>query len=137
MYSLQKRNFRMKLHLDFLYLYDLKNLFFLFITSLCLSCILFFISYFIAKKEAYTEKLSAYECGFEPYEDARNQFDVQFYLIAIIYLIFDIETVLLYPWAVSLNNISSLSFWTIFDFIIELWLGYVYIWRTRILTWTI
>jgi len=123
--------------LDNIKIYDFQKLFFLFLFSLLVSCLLFFISYFISKKEAYTEKLSAYECGFEPYEDARNQFDVQFYLIAIIYLIFDIETIFLYPWAIAFFDISAIGFWTIIDFISELWLGYIYIWRTKVLTWTI
>jgi len=122
--------------LDYIKILDFQKLLFLFLFSLFLSSVLFFISYFIAKKEAYTEKLSAYECGFEPYEDARNQFDVQFYLVAIIYLIFDVEVIFLYPWAIALIDISAIGFWTLFDFIIELWVGYIYIWRTKVLTWT-
>jgi len=100
--------------IDHFKLFDFTKLFYLFLFSLFLSGFLFFISFFISKKEAYTEKLSAYECGFEPYEDARNQFDVQFYLIAIIYLIFDIEAIFLYPWAVIFIDISAIGFWTFF-----------------------
>jgi len=124
------------LFLDLYKFDDFKKLLILFCFSMILSIIILFVSYLFSKKEAYTEKLSTYECGFEPYEDARNQFDVQFYLIAIIYLIFDIEVVFLYPWAVVTTEISAIGFSTILDFLIELWIGFVFLWRTRILTWT-
>jgi len=121
--------------LNFYTFEDYTKLLVLFGFSIVLSIILLFASYVLSKKEAYTEKLSTYECGFEPYEDARNQFDVQFYLIAIIYLIFDIEVVFLYPWAVVTNEISAIGFSTILDFLVELWIGFIFLWRTRILTW--
>ena len=64
----------------------------------------------MAFSEAESEKLSSYECGFDPYEDARNAFDVRFYLVAILFLLFDIETVFLFPWAVSLSELPSIGY---------------------------
>jgi NADH:ubiquinone oxidoreductase subunit 3 (subunit A) len=86
-------------------------------------------SYFIAKKAGDSEKLSAYECGFDPFEDARNQFDVRFYLVAILFIIFDLEASFLFPWAVSLNKIGAMGFWTMLDFLFELGVGYYYAWK--------
>ena len=81
------------------------------------------------------EKLSAYECGFEPYEDARNVFDVRFYLVAILFLIFDLETVYFFPWCVSLSYLNNQGFWFMLDFIIELLIGYVYAWVVGAFDW--
>ena len=82
-----------------------------------------------------TEKLSSYECGFEPYEDARNKFDVKFYIVGILFIIFDIEAVFLFPWSVSIGNIDLIGFWSMVDFIFELTIGYAYIWITGVLDW--
>ena len=81
------------------------------------------------------EKLSAYECGFTPFEDARVRFDVRFYLVAILFIIFDLEAAFLYPWAVSLSNITSVGFWSMFDFMFELCIGFVYVWKRGALEW--
>jgi NADH-quinone oxidoreductase subunit A len=97
--------------------------------SLIVAFILVIISYLFAKQEGGTEKLSTYECGFEPFEDARNTFDIKFYIIAILFIIFDIEVAFLFPWSVTFNYIGSLGFWVIMDFIVELVIGYVYIWK--------
>ena len=70
------------------------------------------VNFLCAPSKPDAEKLSAYECGFEPFEDSRMEFDVRFYLIAILFMIFDIEAMFLFPWASSLSNISSLGFWT-------------------------
>lgn len=115
---------------------DFKKLFLFFLISILLSLIIFCLSYIITIKDSYTEKLSTYECGFEPYEDARNQFDVQFYLIALIYLIFDVEVIFLYPWALLTTDLSKITLFTIIDFMIELWVGFIFIWRTHVLTWS-
>ena len=72
--------------------------------AVLLSFILIGLSYLLAVQNPETEKLSTYECGFEPYEDARNIFDVKFYLVAILFIVFDIETMFLLPWSVSLSN---------------------------------
>lgn len=103
--------------------------------AILLASIIVTFSYILAIQNPDTEKLSVYECGFEPYEDARNIFDVKFYLIAILFIIFDIETMFLLPWSVSLSQINILGFWAMFDFIIELGIGFIYIWYLGALEW--
>lgn len=105
------------------------------IIAIVLSLIIFGFSYLLSVQNPDTEKLSAYECGFDPYEDARHTFDVRFYLIAILFMIFDIEAMFLFPWASSLSNISSLGFWTMVDFIVELGVGFIYAWQIGALEW--
>jgi len=105
------------------------------IIAIVLSLIIFGFSYLLSVQSPDTEKLSAYECGFDPYEDARHTFDVRFYLIAILFMIFDIEAMFLFPWASSLSNISSLGFWTMVDFIVELGVGFIYAWQIGALEW--
>jgi len=105
------------------------------IVAIALSLIIFGFSYLLSVQNPDTEKLSAYECGFDPYEDARHTFDVRFYLIAILFMVFDIEAMFLFPWASSLSNISSLGFWTMVDFIIELGVGFIYAWQIGALEW--
>jgi len=82
-----------------------------------------------------SEKLSTYECGFEPYEDARDMFDVRFYLVAILFLIFDLETVYLFPWCVSLFHQSPEGLYIMFEFFFELTVGFVYAWSMKALDW--
>jgi len=105
------------------------------IVAIVLSLVIFSLSYLLSVQNPDTEKLSAYECGFDPYEDARHTFDVRFYLIAILFMVFDIEAMFLFPWASSLSNISSLGFWTMVDFIIELGVGFIYAWQIGALEW--
>ena len=106
-----------------------------FIVSIALSFILYGLGYFISIQNPDTEKVSTYECGFDPYEDARNTFDVRFYLVAILFIIFDLEAVFFFPWAVSLSHLTSWGFWTMIDFLIELVLGFLYAWRIGALEW--
>jgi len=101
-------------------------LIFLFI-AIILSIFIILLSYVLAVQKPETEKLSTYECGFEPYEDARHTFDVKFYLIAILFIVFDIETMFLIPWTTVLAQLDLVGFWSMIDFIFELSLGYVYI----------
>jgi NADH-quinone oxidoreductase subunit A len=90
----------------------------------------------LAVQNPDSEKLSSYECGFEPYEDARNVFDVKFYLVGILFIIFDIETMFLLPWTISLSSLDILGFWSMIDFIIELGVGFIYIWYIGALDWS-
>jgi NADH-quinone oxidoreductase subunit A len=106
-----------------------------FLVALILAVLLFSLSYIVAKQIPDAEKISAYECGFDPFEDARNTFDVRFYLVAILFIIFDLEAAFLYPWAVSLSNITSFGFWSMFDFMFELCIGFVYVWKRGALEW--
>jgi len=105
------------------------------IIAFLLSFLIFGLSYLLSVQNPDTEKLSAYECGFDPYEDARHTFDVRFYLVAILFIIFDIEAMFLFPWSISLNHITSLGFWSMVDFIIELGIGFIYAWKIGALEW--
>ena len=81
------------------------------------------------------EKLSAYECGFEAFDDSRMEFDVRFYLVAILFIIFDLEVTFLFPWAIVLSTIGSFGFWIMIDFLVELTIGFVYVWKKGALDW--
>jgi len=103
--------------------------------AIILSFVIVTLSYLLAIQNPETEKLSSYECGFEPYEDARNAFEIKFYLVAILFIIFDVETMFLLPWSVSLAQLSNLGFWSMIDFIIELGVGFIYVWYIGALEW--
>ena len=107
----------------------------LFLFSIFLSMIILFISFRVSIYSPDVEKLSSYECGFDPYEDARNVFDVRFYLVAILFLIFDLEAAYFFPWCISLSFLNSDSFFGILDFILELLFGFIYAWRIGALDW--
>ena len=81
------------------------------------------------------EKLSAYECGFEAFDDSRMEFDVRFYLVAILFIIFDLEIAFLFPWAISLGNIGALGFWSMMIFLSVLTVGFIYEWKKGALEW--
>ena len=105
------------------------------VIAIVLALIIVTLSYLLAVQNPETEKLSVYECGFEPYEDARNIFDVKFYLVAILFIIFDIETMFLLPWSISLAQLNNLGFWSMIDFILELGVGFIYVWYLGALEW--
>ena len=105
------------------------------IIAILLSLIIVGFSYLLSIQNPEPEKLSTYECGFEPYEDSRHKFDVRFYLVAILFIIFDIETMFLLPWSVTLSQLNLLGFWSMIDFIIELGVGFVYVWYIGALEW--
>lgn len=81
------------------------------------------------------EKLSQYECGFEAFGDARSKFDVRFYLVSILFIIFDLEVAFLFPWAVSLSTIGLFGFWTMMAFLGILTIGFIYEWKKGALDW--
>ena len=81
------------------------------------------------------EKLSAYECGFNAFDDARMKFDVRFYLVAILFIIFDLEVAFLFPWAITFGELGSLGFWSMMVFLGVLTIGFVYEWRKGALDW--
>ena len=114
---------------------ELLPIFFYLLIAIILSIIIITFSYILVIQNPETEKLSTYECGFEPYEDARHKFDVKFYLVAILFIIFDIETMFLLPWSISLSQLNLLGFWSMIDFIIELGVGFLYIWYIGALEW--
>ena len=92
-------------------------------------------SWIIGKNKPDDQKLSPYECGFDAFEDTRSQFDVRFYLVAILFIIFDLEVAFLFPWAVSLGSIGVIGFWSMIVFLIVLTVGFIYEWRKGALEW--
>ena len=102
------------------------TLFICLILSFLLSGVILAASYNLALQTPDSEKTSAYECGFEPFEDARNRFDVRFYIVAILFLIFDIEVVYLFPWASTLGVTGSTSYGVRRFFLVLLTIGFVY-----------
>lgn len=92
-------------------------------------------SYIIARQRPDSEKVSAYECGFEAFDDARSRFDVRFYLVAILFIIFDLEVAFLFPWAVSLGEIGLFGFWSMVVFLGILTIGFIYEWKKGALEW--
>ena len=93
------------------------------------------LNFIFSPKNPDPEKLSAYECGFEAFGDSRMEFDVRFYLVAILFIIFDLEIAFLFPWAISLGNIGSLGFWSMMIFLFVLTIGFVYEWKKGALDW--
>lgn len=93
------------------------------------------LTFFVATQKPDPEKRSAYECGFEAFEDARMQFDVRFYLVAILFVIFDLETAFLFPWAVVLDKIGLFGFIEMMLFLLILLVGYIYAWKKGALQW--
>ncbi|MGF1550358.1 MAG: NADH-quinone oxidoreductase subunit A [Sphingomonadaceae bacterium] len=93
------------------------------------------VSWFTGASRPYADKLAEYECGFPAFEDSRAQFDVRFYLIAILFIIFDLEVAFLFPWAVSLGFIGFAGWAAMMVFLAELTIGYVYAWKKGALEW--
>ncbi|HEX5321391.1 MAG TPA: NADH-quinone oxidoreductase subunit A [Stellaceae bacterium] len=92
-------------------------------------------SFVAARQRPNSEKLSPYECGFEPFEDARVRFDVRYYLVAILFIIFDLEVAFLFPWAVSLGDVGLFGFWSMVVFLAVLTVGFAYEWMKGALEW--
>ena len=92
-------------------------------------------SFIIARQRPYPEKVSAYECGFDAFDDARGQFDVRFYLVAILFIVFDLEIAFLFPWAISLADIGMFGFWSMMGFLGILTIGFIYEWKKGALEW--
>lgn len=93
------------------------------------------IPFVVAVRNPDNEKNSAYECGFSPFNDARGQFDVRFYLVAILFIIFDLEIAFLFPWAISLGSIGVFGFWSMMVFLSVLTVGFIYEWKKGGLEW--
>jgi NADH-quinone oxidoreductase subunit A len=103
--------------------------------AVAMSVMILTASFMVARQHPDREKLSAYECGFEPFDDSRQRFDVRFYLVAILFIIFDLEVAFLFPWAVSLGNIGLFGFWSMMVFLAILTIGFVYEWKKGALEW--
>ena len=99
------------------------------------SCAAVVLSLVVAKQKPDADKLSAYECGFDAFDDARHKFDVRFYLVAILFIIFDLEVAFLFPWAVTLGKIGMFGFWSMVVFLGVLTVGFIYEWKKGALDW--
>ena len=91
--------------------------------------------FLLAFKAPDTEKLSAYECGFNAFDDARMKFDIRFYLVSLLFIIFDLEVAFLFPWAVAFKEVGVAGFWSMIVFLTVLTIGFVYEWRKGALEW--
>jgi NADH-quinone oxidoreductase subunit A len=100
-----------------------------------LSAVMILASYVVARQKPDVAKASAYECGFDAFEDSRGKFDVRFYLVAILFIIFDLEVAFLFPWAISLREIGAFGFWSMMFFLGVLTVGFIYEWRKGALEW--
>ena len=100
-----------------------------------LSRVILGASRFASTTSTDAEKVSSYECGFNPFDDARSQFDIRFYLVAIRFIVFDIEASFLYPWSLTLSEQGAWGYYTMLDFLFELVVGYVYAWKMGALEW--
>ena len=112
----------------------LSILIFLFV-ALIMSVGFIILNFLFSPKKPDPEKLSAYECGFEAFSDSRMEFDVRFYLVAILFIIFDLEIAFLFPWAISLGSIGTLGFWSMMIFLFILTIGFIYEWKKGALDW--
>ena len=117
------------------FLKDYLSIILFLIIALGLSIIFIAINYLAAPKNPDPEKLSAYECGFEAFDDSRMEFDIRFYLVAILFIIFDLEIAFLFPWAISLGNLGALGFWSMMIFLAILTIGFIYEWKKGALEW--
>jgi NADH-quinone oxidoreductase subunit A len=118
-----------------MFLHNYLSVFIYLSLSLLLSTIIFFLSYILSQKADDVEKLSAYECGFNPFEDSRSEFDVRFYIVAILFLIFDLEISFLFPFAVSYDLGQHIALYAMLFFLFVLTVGFVYEWKKGALDW--
>ncbi len=103
--------------------------------SLVIGIALLVIPFLVAYSKPDAEKLSAYECGFNAFDDARMKFDVRFYLVSILFIIFDLEVAFLFPWAVAFKSVGLFGFWSMMLFLGVLTVGFVYEWKKGALEW--
>jgi len=100
-----------------------------------ISCAMILGSLMVGVRKPDPDKLSAYECGFDAFSDARNKFDVRFYLVTLLFIIFDLEIAFLFPWAISLGKIGAFGFWSMIIFLGVLTVGFIYEWKKGALEW--
>jgi len=118
-----------------LYLAQYFSVFVYLLVCTLVSVAFFLISYSVSVQKNDTEKLSPYECGFDPFDDARNVFDVRFYLVAILFIIFDLEISFLFPWCLALGLLPIFGYWVMFFFLLLLTFGFLYEWKKGALEW--
>lgn len=117
------------------FFYEYGSLAIFFFVALALSIVIFGLSFIVATAKSDTEKISAYECGFDPFTDSRNTFDVQFYLVGILFIIFDLEISFLFPWIVVLGQLPSEGAYSMIVFLVILTVGFFYEWQKGALAW--
>ena len=117
------------------FLKDYLSILIFLIIALGLSVSFIILNFIFSPKKPDPEKLSTYECGFSAFDDSRIEFDVRFYLVAILFIIFDLEIAFLFPWAISLGNIGILGFCSMMIFLFILTVGFVYEWKKGALDW--
>ncbi len=117
------------------FLKDYLSIIIFLIIALGLSVAFIVLNFILSPKKPDPEKLSAYECGFEAFDDSRIEFDVRFYLVAILFIIFDLEIAFLFPWAITLGNIGLLGFCSMMIFLFILTVGFIYEWKKGALDW--
>ena len=105
------------------------------VIAAALSILFIVASTLLAPRKPDPEKLSAYECGFNAFDDARMKFDVRFYLVSILFIIFDLEVAFLFPWAVAFGKLGATGFWSMFVFLAVLTVGFAYEWKKGALEW--
>jgi len=105
------------------------------VLAVALGIVLILAAVVLAVRNPDPEKVSTYECGFNAFDDARMKFDVRFYLVAILFIIFDLEVAFLFPWAVAFGGISMLAFWSMMVFLVVLTVGFAYEWKKGALEW--
>ena len=103
--------------------------------AIALGLFLILAAWLIAVRRPDAEKISAYECGFNAFDDARMKFDIRFYLVAILFIIFDLEIAMLFPWAASFGDLSDTAFWSMMVFLGVLTVGFAYEWKKGALEW--
>ena len=117
------------------FLQDYLSIILFLVIALSLSVVFIALNFILSPKKPDPEKLSAYECGFDAFDDSRMEFDVRFYLVAILFIIFDLEIAFLFPWAISLGNIGILGFTSMMIFLFILTIGFIYEWKKGALDW--
>ena len=117
------------------FLKDYLSIIIFILIALSLSVGFIVLNFIFSPSNPDPEKLSAYECGFEAFSDSRIEFDVRFYLVAILFIIFDLEIAFLFPWAITLGNIGALGFWSMIVFLLILTVGFIYEWKIGVLDW--
>lgn len=103
--------------------------------AFAIAFVLLAVPFFVAPRNPDPEKVAAYECGFPPFDDARMKFDVRYYLVAILFIIFDLEIAFLFPWAVAFGDIGVFGFWSMMIFLAVLTVGFIYEWNKGALEW--
>jgi NADH:ubiquinone oxidoreductase subunit 3 (subunit A) len=114
---------------------EYKRIYIMFVMCVLLAFLILGFSFVIKNRNYNLEKISSYECGFQPFEDTRSRFDVKFYLVAILFIIFDIEIIYLLPWALSLDELGQEGVMSMIIFLFVLTVGFIYEWKKGALDW--